>query len=341
VLDTCLKSLSTDDQRWLVSSMQFAPETVAALMSNIMVTVRETDTLEQVLAQLRTLDELPPHTDKLFVLDRRGQFRGVLPLTTLLRGLPDTLVGEIMATDAVAFDANDAALDAAQAFERYDLVSAPVINERGKVAGRVTVDVMMDYLREKNSDELLKLAGLHQDEDLFTTIWGSARNRWLWLSLNLLTAFIASRVIGVFEATIAQLVALAALMPIVASIGGNTGNQTTALVIRAITMGQVTVANVARLVRRELGVGLVNGMLLGVVVALFAFLFYGNATLAAVIAAAMLFNLLVAAGVGLLVPLTLHHFDRDPALGSSVLLTATTDSMGFFIFLGLASVFLV
>jgi magnesium transporter len=188
---------------------------------------------------------------------------------------------------------------------------------------------------------LLKLAGLSREEDLFTSIWSSARNRWLWLSLNLVTAFVASRVIGEFEDSIVKLVALAALMPIVASVGGNTGNQTTALVIRAIAMGQATTANVVRLVRRELGIGIVNGLLLGVVVALFAILFYRSAALAAVIAAAMLLNLLIAACVGLLVPLTLQRFGRDPALGSSVLLTATTDSMGFFIFLGLATVFLV
>jgi magnesium transporter len=341
VLDRCLQSLSTDERSWLVSSMNFAPDTVGALMSNVMVTVRDTDTLEQVLAQVRALDEFPAHTDKLFVLDRRGQFRGVLPLTLLLRGRPASPVADVMASDAVAFRADDNARDASLAFERYDLVSAPVVNERGKLAGRLTVDVMMDYLREKNSDELLKLAGLSREEDLFTSIWGSARNRWLWLSLNLVTAFIASRVIGVFEDSILHLVALAALMPIVASVGGNTGNQTTALVIRAVAMGQATAANVVRLVRRELGIGLLNGVLLGVVVALFALAFYRSTALAAVIAAAMLINLLIAAGVGLAVPLTLHRLGRDPALGSSVLLTATTDSMGFLIFLGLATVFLV
>jgi magnesium transporter len=340
-LNECLQTLTTDERSWLASSMTSAADSVGALMSNVMVTVRDTDTLGQVLEQLRALDELPPHTDKLFVLDRRGLFCGVLPLPSLLRGRPDALVADLMAAEAVAFRADDSARDAAQAFERYDLVSAPVVNERGKLAGRLTVDVMMDYLREKTSDELLKLAGLSHEEGLFTTIWSSARNRWAWLSLNLITAFVASRVIGVFEHSIAQLVALAALMPIVASVGGNTGNQTTALVIRAIAMGQVTAANIARLMRRELGIGIVNGLLLGMVVALFALLFYHNAALAVVIAGAMLLNLLIAAGVGLAVPLTLHRFGRDPALGSSVLLTAATDSMGFLIFLGLATAFLL
>jgi magnesium transporter len=341
VLNQCMQSLSTDERSWLVSSMAFSEDSVGALMSNVMVTARETDTLEQVLAQLRTMDELPVHTDKLFVLDRRGLFRGVLTLPALLHGRPDVTVADAMQTDTVTFRADDKASDAAQAFERYDLVSAPVVNERGKITGRLTVNTVMDFLRAKTSDELLKLAGLSRDEGLFATIWSSARHRWAWLSLNLVTAFIASRVIGAFEASIAQLVALAALMPIVASVGGNTGNQTTALVIRAISMGQTTTANVLRLVRRELGVGLVNGVLLGAVVALFAVLFYRNPGLGAVLAGAMLFNLLVAATVGLAVPLTLHRLGRDPALGSSVLLTATTDSLGFFIFLGLATVVLL
>jgi magnesium transporter len=246
-----------------------------------------------------------------------------------------------MATDVVRFRADDSAQDAAQAFERYDLVSAPVVNDRGKLAGRLTVDVMMDYLRQRTSDELLKIAGLSREEDIFLTIWSSARNRWAWLSINLFTAFVASRVIGLFEASITQLVALAALMPIVASVGGNTGNQTTALVIRAITMGQLTVGNVAQLIRKELGISVLNGVLFGIVVALFAILLYHNLALGLVIASAMLLNLTLAAVVGLGVPLTLHRLGKDPALGSSVLLTAATDSMGFFIFLGLATVFLV
>jgi magnesium transporter len=316
-------------------------DSVGALMSSVMITARENDTLEQVLAQLRALDEFPIHTDKLFVLDRRGLFRGVLPLETLLRGKPNAIVADVMATDIVGFRADDGAHDAAQAFERYDLVSAPVLNERGKLAGRLTVDVMMDYLRRKRSDEMLKLAGLSREEDMFASIWSGARNRWAWLSLNLLTAFIASRVIGAFEGTIEKLVALATLMPIVASVGGNTGNQTTALVIRAIDMGQTTLQNVLRLVRRELGVSFVNGVFLGVVVALFAVLIYHNLALGAVIAVAMLLNLLIAATVGLAVPLTLKRLGRDPALGSSVLLTATTDSMGFLIFLSLATWFLL
>jgi magnesium transporter len=341
ILQRCLQSLSAEERTWVEAAIRYPEDSVGALMSNVMVTARETDTLAQVLEQLRGLGEMPIHTDKLFVLDRRGLFKGVLTLQAMLLSRPDATVADVMATDVVRFRADDSAQDAAQAFERYDLVSAPVVNDRGKLAGRLTVDVMMDYLRQRTSDELLKIAGLSREEDIFLTIWSSARNRWAWLSINLFTAFVASRVIGLFEASITQLVALAALMPIVASVGGNTGNQTTALVIRAITMGQLTVGNVAQLIRKELGISVLNGVLFGIVVALFAILLYHNLALGLVIASAMLLNLTLAAVVGLGVPLTLHRLGKDPALGSSVLLTAATDSMGFFIFLGLATVFLV
>jgi magnesium transporter len=341
ILQRCLQSLSAEERTWVEAAIRYPENSVGVLMSNIMVTARETDTLAQVQEQLRGMDELPIHTDKLFVLDRRGLFKGVLSLQTMLLSRPDATVADVMATDVVRFRADDSAQDAAQAFERYDLVSAPVVNERGKLAGRLTVDVMMDYLRQRTSDELLKLAGLSREEDIFLTIWSSARNRWAWLSLNLLTAFVASHVIGLFEASIVQLVALAALMPIVASVGGNTGNQTTALVIRAITMGQLTASNAMQMIRKELGISVLNGVLFGIVVALFAILLYHNLALGLVIASAMLLNITLAAAVGLGVPLTLHRFGKDPALGSSVLLTAVTDSMGFFIFLGLATMFLL
>lgn len=341
VLQGRLQDMSEQERDFFTTSISYGEETVGSLMSNLMVTVHETDSLEQVLHALRAVEEFPGQLDKLFVVDRRGVLRGVLSIQNILQHRPDEKVQDVMAREVVRFGPEDNARDAALAFERYGLVSAPVVNDRGKLLGRLTVDVMLDYLRERNSEELLALAGLRRDEDIFATIWQGARNRWMWVMINLFTAFIASRVIGLFEATIAQLVALAALMPIVASVGGNTGNQTTALVIRTLALGQLTEKNTALLIRRELGISLINGLLLGVVVAVFALLFYPNWQLALVIAVAMVLNLLIAAAVGLLVPLILNRLGRDPALGSSVLLTATTDSMGFFIFLGLAAIFLV
>jgi magnesium transporter len=246
-----------------------------------------------------------------------------------------------MLTDPVVFGVNDAADDAARAFERYDLVSAPVVNERGKLIGRLTVDAMVDFIREESEEEALNMAGLRGDEDLFAPIWDSARNRWLWLSINLCTAFIASRAIGLFEATIAQIVALATLMPIVAGIGGNSGNQTTTLVVRGLALGEITPENTWHLTFKELGVGLLNGIVWGATVGLFTYLLYWSVPLGLVMAAAMLLNLLLAAAVGVAIPLIQHKLGRDPAFGSSVLLTFITDGMGFFIFLGLATVFLL
>jgi len=220
-------------------------------------------------------------------------------------------------------------------------VSAPVTDDKGRLIGRLTVDAVMDYVREEAEDQALKREGLSPDEDLLGPIWKTSRQRWMWLGLNLLTAFIASRVIGVFEGSIEQLVALATLMPIIASVGGNTGNQTIAIFIRGLALDQINASNIRHLALKEVGVSAVNGVIWGSVMGVIAFAIYQNPTLGAVMAAATLLNLLVAAVVGIAVPVTMNKLGRDPALGSSVLLTFTTDSMGFFIFLGLATVFLL
>ncbi len=341
ILQARLASLSSEDQDWLKTSLEYDEDTVGYLMSNEMVVIRESDTLEKAEEHLRSLKEFPIHNDKLFVVDQRGILKGVLSLQNILLNSPTAKAGDIMATEVVKFTPEDNASDATKAFERYDLVSAPVINTRGKLIGRLTVDIVMDYIREESTEDVLNMAGVSGEEDLFSSFWDSAKNRGPWLLVNLFTAFIASRVIGIFEDTIAQLVALAALMPIVASVGGNTGNQTTALIIRAITQGQITSENTWLLLKKEISVSTINGLLLGAVVGLFALVLYQDFSLALVIASAMLFTLVIAAIVGLAVPVYLEKSGRDPALGSSVILTATTDSVGFFIFLGLASVFLV
>jgi magnesium transporter len=250
-------------------------------------------------------------------------------------------VADVMMTKVVRFAPDDDASDASMAFERYDLVSAPVINARGKLLGRLTVDVVMDYLREVAGDDVLNMAGVEKPEDLFSPLMDSVKNRALWLVVNLITAFFASRVIGAFEHTIAQLVALAALMPIIASVGGNTGNQTSALIIRAISKGQITDENTKHLFHKEISVSAINGLMLGIAAGLFALVFYRDVALALVIYVAMQLTLVVAAVLGMIVPVLINKAGRDPALGSSVLLTAATDSVGFFIFLGLAALFLV
>jgi magnesium transporter len=225
---------------------------------------------------------------------------------------------------------------AARAFERYDLVSLPVVNDRGKLIGRLTVDAVVDFIRVTADKEALAMAGLTGAEDLFAPVWHSARNRSPWLFVNLMTAFAATRFIGFFESTIQDLVSLATLMPIVASIGGNTGNQTVALVIRGFAFEQLTDDTRRHLLRKELVVSLVNGLIWGSVAGVTAGLFYRRLALGVVMMAAIILNLMIAAAVGVLVPFALHRMGRDTAQGSSVLLTVATDSMGFLLFLRLA-----
>jgi magnesium transporter len=321
--------------------MSYAEDSVGALMDFDMVEIREDVTLEVVLRYLRRLDEMPDHTDQLFVVDRTAHLKGLLPVNRLLVSPPEALVSEAMIRDFVQFSPSEKAQEAAAAFERYDLVSAPVVDDDGTLAGRMTVNAVVDYIRRAQDSEMLSAGGLREDEDLFASVWKSVKNRWTWLAVNLVTAFVASRVIGMFEHSIAQLVALAALMPIIAGIGGNSGNQTITMIVRALALGQITRDSARKLFMKEIGVSVLNGVIWGGVVGLFAFLIYHNWELGVVMTAAMLLNLLLAAVMGVSIPLLMEKLGRDPALGSSVMITAITDSGGFFIFLGLATVFLI
>lgn len=341
VMRDVFKSLSVEEREQLRAAMSYPEHSVGALMDFDMVTIREDVTLEVVARYLRRFDELPDHTDQLFVLDRDDHFKGVLPLHLLLVNEPEIQVSALMLTDAVTLHPDQSAEQAAQAFERYDLVSAAVVDEDAKLIGRVAVNSVVDYIREESETELLNQAGLREEEDLFASVWKSAQNRWLWLALNLCTAFFASRVIGSFEGTIEKYVALATLMPIVAGIAGNSGNQTTTLIIRSLALGQVSVANARHLLVKELAISGLNGLVWGGVAGMFAYLLYHDAQLGLVMTSAMLLNLLLGAIVGMVIPMAMQRMGRDPAIGSSVLLTAITDSGGFFIFLGLATLFLI
>ena len=340
ILDV-FKSLSTEEREQLRSAMSYPEEAVGALMDFEMIEVREDVTLEVVLRYLRRLDQLPDHTDQLFVVDREERLQGLLPVNRLLVSDPEALVADVMTREYTSFMPGQDAHEAASAFERYDLVSAPVIDGDGCLVGRMTVNAVVDYIREATDTETLAAGGLAEDEDLFASVWKSVRNRWAWLAVNLVTAFLASRVIGVFEDSIAQLVALAALMPIIAGIGGNSGNQTTTMIVRAMALGQITRDNARTLFVKEISVSALNGLIWGSIVGLFAFLIYHNWQLGLVMTGAMTLNLLLAAVMGVVIPLTMEKFGRDPAIGSSVMITAITDSGGFFIFLGLATLFLV
>jgi len=310
-------------------------------MTQDVLSLQAPQTVAEAIAVIRGLGRLPTHTDRLFVVDSRNVLVGAVPLGLLLVADPGSPIASLMESDIRRFHLYDEAEEVATAFERYDLLSAPVVDDRGKLIGRVTADSVMDFIRASSENEVLGLAGLRQAEDLFAPVLDSARNRWPWLAVNLGTAFIASRVIGVFEGTIQQLVALAALMPIVASIGGNTGNQTVALVVRGLALGQLKASSAGHLLRKELTVGLLNGALWGTLVGLFAMMVYRSVALGLVMATAVLLNLIIAAVVGVLVPMTLSKAGRDPAQGSSVVLTFVTDGMGFFLFLALAEGFLL
>ncbi|MBZ0172265.1 MAG: magnesium transporter, partial [Phycisphaerales bacterium] len=335
-----MSTLDSRDRSQVREVLAFPEGTVGALMEFDMVTVREDVALDVVLRYLRRLGELPEVVDQLFVVDRIGEFKGILRLKDLLTHDPEHLVGEVMIREPLVFSTDDPARDAVAAFERYDLVSAPVVNLHERLTGVLRVDAVMDFMSEAAENERLRQVGLREDEDLFAPMWRSTRNRWPWLAINLLTAFVASRVIGVFEGTIERLVALATLMPIVASLGGNTGNQTIALVVRGLALDQINRANVLHVVGKEVGISIVNGLLWGAVVGLVTVFLYGKPGIGLVMALAVVLNLLIASVAGVFIPIVLHARGRDPVLGASVMLTFITDAMGFLIFLGLAAVLL-
>ena len=341
VIDDVFRSLPTAEREQLREAMSYPENAVGALMDFDVITIRENVRLEVVLRYLRRLDELPDHTDQLFVIDRNENLKGVLLVSRLLVSDPDTKVADVMTKEMVTLHPDDNAQQAASAFERYDLVSTSIVDNKGRLQGRVTVNTVIDFIREKAEDKARNLAGLSEEEDLFAPVLKSVKNRWVWLAINLVTAFIASRVIGLFENSIEQLVALAALMPIIAGIGGNSGNQTITMIVRALALGQINTGSAKKLILKEIGVSAINGIICGTVVGLFTFVIYQNASLGLIMMLAMALNLLLAALLGVLIPLTLRKFGRDPALGSSVMITAVTDSGGFFIFLGLATIFLL
>jgi magnesium transporter len=341
VVQDIIEAQDVEERAELQSALSYPENTVGALMDFDVVSIRDDVTVEVALRYLRRYDELPSQTDAVFIVDRDDHLKGVLPLKKLLVNDPDVEVERLYERDVVSFNPEAEAEEAAQAFERYELVSAPVVDSQGKVIGRVPVQSVLDFVRDRQEQQQLAQVGLREEEDIFSSVWTSVKNRGPWIALNLLTAFIASRVVGAFEGSIEKLAALAALMPIVAGIGGNAGNQTTTLIVRALALGQVSPSSARRLLVRELGVATTSGVIWGSVLGFVAWLLYRNVALGGVMALAMLLNLIVAALAGIFIPLTMERFGRDPAVGSSVFLTFITDSMGFFIFLGLATVFLV
>lgn len=336
-----LDSLDQGNRDEVRSVLSFPEGTVGAAMDLDYIAVRHDASLEAVLRLLRRRRGLPEHTNLLFVVDRDSRLRGLLHVERLLFEDPETPVEAVMTDQVHYLRTDDDIRSAIAAFEKYDLISAPVVNLHGRVVGRLTVDAVVDEINARAQADSLRQVGLSEaDEDLFDPVLQSARRRWPWVLVNLVAAFVASRVIDAFDEIITLMVALAALMPIVASIGGNTGNQSVALVIRGLALNQLGPQQVRHVLRRELSINLVNGALWGAVLGLVTLVLYQNPALSAVIAVALLLTMISAALIGVLTPVLLERFGRDPAMGSSIILTATTDTLGFFIFLGLASMVL-
>ncbi|SIQ01375.1 magnesium transporter [Marinobacterium stanieri] len=339
VMKELLKIMDRENRERVEQVLSFPEDTAGGLMNTDTVTIRPDITAETVLRYLRRHKEIPETTDTLFVVSRKGSYIGVLPLTRLLTTDPDVLVREIMNTDVDAIPADMPDEEVARLFEQLDLISAPVTNEEGQLLGRITIDDVVDVIREDADHSLMSMAGLDEDEDTFAPIMKTTRRRAVWLGINLITAFIASAVIGLFEETIDKVVALAVLMPIVASMGGIAGSQTLTLVIRGQALGHVERSNIGWLFNRELVVGLLNGLLWALVVAAVAVVWFQDMTVGVIIALAIVINLIAGAMAGTMLPMILKSLGIDPALAGSVLLTTITDVIGFFAFLGLATLF--
>ena len=341
VIAEILFALDKQDRQRLDAVLSYPEDTAGGLMNVDAITVRENITLEVVLRYLRRRDELPEHTNRLFVVDRSDRLVGGLKVAKLLTAEPNSRVSQVMERELVKFTALTTDKEVAVGFENYNLISAPVVDENNRLLGRITVDDVVDVIRAQADRQVLAPAGLSEEEDLFAPVARSSRRRGIWLGINLITAFIASWVIGLFEQTIQQVVALAVLMPIVASMGGNAGTQTLTLVVRGLAVGTISESNARRLLSRELMIGAVNGLVWALVVAAVAVWWYGNFMIGALIAAAMVINLGFAALSGVGIPFLVRRFGVDPALASGVILTTVTDVVGFFAFLGLATLFLV
>ncbi|MCV9880047.1 magnesium transporter [Brenneria izbisi] len=341
LLGRILTALEARQRAQLREAINYDEDRIGYLMDFKLVTIRADVTLATVQRYLRYRKTIPDATDKLFVTDRKNTLIGELSLAAILLHPPQTTVSAIMEPHPLMFQPEDSLEEAAGAFERYNLISTAVVDSKGKLMGRLTVEDIVDVVNKENDSHLRRSGGLTPSEDVYAPIYKSVRNRWAWLAINLCTALVASRVIGLFENTLAHLVALAALMPIVAGLGGNTGNQTITMIVRALALHQLEHGKKSYLLLKELGVALVNGLIWGSVMGLVTYALYGDMAMGGVMMFAILLNLLLAALMGVLIPLALMSLGRDPAVGSSVMITAITDTGGFFIFLGLATVFLL
>ncbi len=341
VIDEVLKSMDRENRERLEQALSYPEDSAGRLMNPDVITVRGDVTVDVVLRYLRLRGEMPDHTDHLFVVSRRHQYLGRVATNALLTHDPSTPINELIDDEqpAIPVDAPDNVV--ATQFSDYDWVSAPVVDENNILLGRITIDDVVDIIRDRAEHQALSAAGLDEDEDMFSPVPRAARRRALWLGINLMTAFLASWVIGRFEGALEQVVALAVLMPIVASMGGVAGTQVLTLMVRGLALGQVGVGNLRALLAKEVLVGILNGAIWSIVVGVVSALWFQDIKLGLVIALAMFINLVNAALAGVLVPLTLRRMNIDPALAGGVVLTTFTDVVGFLSFLGLGTLILL
>ena len=341
VTSQVLQAMGQQDRHRVETVLSYDEDTAGGLMNTDTITVRRSHTVELVLRYLRRHESIPEMTDNILVVNRDDELLGILPLREVLVSDPNTLVREVMREDIEAIPVDMEATQIAQLFEQHDWVSAPVVDNNEKLLGRITIDDVVDVIRDSTEHSLMSMAGLDEEDDTFAPIIKTAKRRALWLGVNLMTAVLASVVIYLFQDTIEQVVYLAVLMPIVANMGGVAGTQTLTLVIRSLALGHISPSNSRWLLTRELGVAVLNGALWAFVISLIAFMWYRDLLLSYIIASAMLINLVTAALAGAYLPLFLKRIKIDPALAGSVALTTVTDSIGFFAFLGLAQIFYV
>jgi magnesium transporter len=341
VVSEVLHAMDRQDRERLEQVMSFPEDSAGGLMNPNVVTVRPDVSLDVVLRYLRVRGELPESFDRLFVVNRSGKFLGMLKLADVLTNDPLKHVADLIddSTDPIPVDmpARQVAIE----FEHDDLVSAPVTDQDGLLLGRITIDDVVDVIRDEGEHMVLTAAGLDEEDDMFAPVMQSARRRWVWLGVNLITALLASVVLYAFEPTLDELVELAVLFPVVMSMGGIAGTQTLTLMVRGMATGQVSARNTMAILRKELAVGILNGIVFSIIVAVIAFLWYGNAGLGIVMAIAIIINLVVGALAGALIPVVLKRMSIDPALAGGVVLTTVTDVIGILAFIGLASYLLL
>ena len=333
--------MDRENRERLEQVLSYPEDTAGRLMNPDVVTVRADTTVDVVLRYLRLRGELPEHTDHLYVVSRRHQYLGRIALAALLTHEAGTPINQLVDDEQPAIDVEESANEVARQFSDHDWLSAPVVDDNHTLLGRITIDDVVDIIRDRAEHQALGAAGLDEDEDLVSPVPRAARRRAIWLGINLATAFLASWVIGRFEGTLERIVALAVLMPIVASMGGVAGTQTLTLMVRGLAMGQVGSGNLRALLVKEVSVGVLNGIAWAIVVGVVSALWFQDLPLGLVIGGAMAINLVVAAFAGVLVPLTLRRMNIDPALAGGVVLTTVTDVIGFLSFLGLATLVLL